>query len=75
MSRLIEAESAGVIGRAFGERLRERMSSRDPEAQRAGVPLEDTSAHMQHSNLGATNVETTRRVARGRVAFRLRGNG
>jgi hypothetical protein len=52
------------------------------EAQKAGVPLEDTSAHMQHSNLSTTkrsylkgNVETTRRVARGRVAFRSRENG
>jgi hypothetical protein len=47
------------------------------EARQSGVPLEDTSEHLQHSNLQTTkrhyvqpNIETTRRVARARVAHR-----
>jgi hypothetical protein len=47
------------------------------EARQSGVLLEDTSEHLQHSNLQTTkrhyvepNIETTRRVARARVAHR-----
>lgn len=47
------------------------------EARRSGVLLEDTSEHLQHSNIQTTkrryitsSVETTRRVARARVANR-----
>lgn len=47
------------------------------ESRKAGIPIEDTSEHLQHSNISTTkrhyikgNVETTRRVARGRVGFR-----
>jgi hypothetical protein len=47
------------------------------EARQSGVLLEDTSEHLQHSNLQTTkrhyitpNIETTRRVARARVANR-----
>jgi hypothetical protein len=47
------------------------------EARQSGVLLEDTSEHLQHSNLQTTKrhyiaptIETTRRVARARVANR-----
>lgn len=47
------------------------------EARQSGVRLEDTSEHLQHSNIQTTkrhyiapNIETTRRVARARVAHR-----
>lgn len=47
------------------------------EARQSGVLLEDTSEHLQHSNLQTTkrhyiapSVETIRRVARARVANR-----
>jgi len=47
------------------------------EARQSGALLEDTSEHLQHSNLQTTKrhyiaptVETTRRVARARVASR-----
>jgi hypothetical protein len=49
------------------------------EARQSGVPLEDTSEHLQHSNIQTTkrhyiapNIETTRRVARARVASRVK---
>jgi len=52
------------------------------EARKAGVPIEDTSEHLQHANPATTkrfyiepNVETTRRVARARVAHRAKANG
>lgn len=47
------------------------------EARQSGATLEDTSEHLQHSNIQTTkkhyvtpNIETTRRVARARVAGR-----
>jgi hypothetical protein len=47
------------------------------EARQSGAALEDTSEHLQHSNIQTTkrhyiepNVETTRRVARARVKHR-----
>jgi hypothetical protein len=47
------------------------------EARQSGALLEDTSEHLQHSNIQTTkrhyitpNIETTRRVARARVANR-----
>jgi hypothetical protein len=47
------------------------------EARQSGALLEDTSEHLQHSNIRTTkhhyitpNIETTRRVARARVANR-----
>jgi hypothetical protein len=52
------------------------------EARQSGVLLEDTSEHLQHSNLQTTkrhyitpNIETTRRVARARVASRKKSEG
>jgi hypothetical protein len=51
------------------------------EARQSGVALEDTSEHLQHSNIQTTkrhyvapNIETTRRVARARVASRTKPN-
>jgi hypothetical protein len=52
------------------------------EARQSGALLEDTSEHLQHSNLQTTkrhyiapNIETTRRVARARVAHRDKNKG
>jgi hypothetical protein len=71
------ADEAKVPREVFSMTARHGGAS---EARASGVPLEDTSEHLQHSNIATTkkhyvqpSIETTRRVARARVASRKKG--
>jgi hypothetical protein len=70
------ADAAGVPKGVWNMHARHGGAT---EARQSGVPLEDTSEHLQHSNIQTTkrhyivpNIETTRRVARARVANRAK---
>jgi hypothetical protein len=71
------AAAAGVPPEVWNMRARHGGLT---EAQEAGARLEDTSAHAQHASINTTKkfyvqsgLETTRRVARARVASRKQG--
>ncbi|CAN7383538.1 hypothetical protein LJR220_003409 [Bradyrhizobium sp. LjRoot220] len=73
------AEEAGVPAEVWSSRARHGGGT---EARASGAPIDDIADHMQKSDIEGTrrdyivgNVETTRRVARKRVASRPKATG
>ncbi|MGM4987537.1 hypothetical protein [Tardiphaga sp. 841_E9_N1_2] len=73
------ADAAGVPKEAWNARARHGGGT---EARASGASIEDTTDHMQKSDMEGTrrdyiagNVETTRRVARSRMAVRKKTEG
>jgi hypothetical protein len=72
-------EAAGVPDNVWSSRARHGGGT---EAREAGAPIDDIADHLQKSDVEGTrrdyivgNVETTRRVARKRVASRQKAAG
>ena len=72
-------EAAGVPDNVWSSRARHGGGT---EARAAGAPIDDIADHLQKSDVEGTrrdyivgNVETTRRVARKRVASRPKAIG